>query len=156
MRIVGRETPDPEAPWHEIVPQLWMGGHHYGDADGIRVPAVVAAEFDVVISLFQAEGHGPAPDVEHHYLDIPDGELLPEQIGAARTMATIAAAAVRAQKRVLVRCQFGYNRSGLVVAQALADLGYPIDEAIVLIRSRRSPWALHNELFVNYLKVGLD
>jgi protein-tyrosine phosphatase len=156
VRIEGRDTPDPDAPWHEIIPQLWMGGHHYGAADGVRVSAVVGAEFDVVISLYRLDGHGPAAGVEHHYLDIPDGPLLPDQVGAARAMATIAAAAVRAGRQVLVRCQFGYNRSGLVVAQTLADLGYSMDDAILLIRRRRSPWALHNELFVNYLTTGLD
>jgi hypothetical protein len=33
--------------------------------------------------------------------------------------------------------------------------GHSAEEAIRLIRSRRSPWALHNELFVEYLRAGL-
>ncbi|WP_433757371.1 protein-tyrosine phosphatase family protein [Nocardia sp. CA-135398] len=149
-------TPDADAPWHEIVPQLWMGGHHYGNADGVRVPAIVGTEFDVVISLFQADGHGPGPDVEHHHLAIPDAELRAEQLTAARELARIAAAAVRADRCVMVRCQYGYNRSGLVVAQTLLDLGHSVDDAIALIRLRRSRYALNNEFFVNYLTIGLD
>ncbi|MFX0573828.1 protein-tyrosine phosphatase family protein [Nocardia nepalensis] len=155
VRIEGMQTPDADAPWHEIVPQLWMGGHHYG-SDGVRVPAVVGTEFDVVISLFQADGHGPGPGVEHHNLAIPDAALHAEQLAAARELAAIAAAAVRAHRTVMVRCQYGYNRSGLVVAQTLLDLGYSVDDAIALIRRRRSPYALNNEFFVNYLTTGLD
>jgi hypothetical protein len=30
-----------------------------------------------------------------------------------------------------------------------------VSEAIALVRRRRSPWALHNELFVQYLESGL-
>lgn len=50
------------------------------------------------------------------------------------------------------RCWHGYNRSGLVIAHTLVRRGHPVEEAIRLIRSRRSPWALHNDLFVEYLR----
>jgi hypothetical protein len=33
--------------------------------------------------------------------------------------------------------------------------GRSAEEAIRLIRARRSPWALHNDLFVDYLRAGL-
>ncbi len=33
--------------------------------------------------------------------------------------------------------------------------GCSAERAIRLIRARRSPWALHNELFVEYLRAGL-
>ncbi len=33
--------------------------------------------------------------------------------------------------------------------------GGTAEEAVRLIRSRRSPWALHNDLFVEYLRAGL-
>ncbi|MBE1532023.1 protein-tyrosine phosphatase family protein [Actinomadura algeriensis] len=59
-------------------------------------------------------------------------------------------------RRVLVRCHSGYNRSGLVVAQALVHLGYSVEDAIFLVRFRRSKWALNNSLFVDYLTTGLD
>lgn len=53
-------------------------------------------------------------------------------------------------------CHSGYNRSGSVVAQALVDLGHESGEAIRLVRERRSPWALNNPVFVDYLNTGLD
>jgi hypothetical protein len=44
----------------------------------------------------------------------------------------------------------------LVVAQTLLDLGHAVDDAIALIRLRRSRYALNNEFFVKYLTIGLD
>lgn len=158
MRTKGRAAgaPDADSPWSEIVPGLWMGGHQYRDSGGILRPVIVGTEFDVVVSLYQREGHGPAAGVEHHYEDLPDAPLLPSQLEAVCFMADIATRAVRSHQRVLIRCCAGYNRSGLVVAQTLVNLGRPTHEAILLIRRRRSEWALNNSLFVDYLNTGLD
>jgi protein-tyrosine phosphatase len=152
MRVKGRGAPNAAEPWNEIVPSLWMGGHVYGNG----TPAIVGDEFDVVLSLYLRDGHGPSSRVEHHHAPIPDGPLLPEQIEAVIRLAGIATTAVRDGRKVLVRCHSGYNRSGLVVAQALLGLGYTVNDAIFLIRYRRSKWALHNSLFVDYLHSGLD
>ena len=54
-----------------------------------------------------------------------------------------------------MRCHSGYNRSGLVVARALVELGHGTDE-VRLVRERRSPWALNNPVFVDCLNTGLD
>lgn len=59
-------------------------------------------------------------------------------------------------RRVLIRCHSGYDRSGLVVAQALTIMGHSTDDAIFLIRYRRSKWAPNNPLFVDHLNAGLD
>ncbi|NVI85908.1 hypothetical protein [Actinomadura sp. BRA 177] len=80
MRTKGRGAPDAEHPWNEIVPGLWMGGHRYTGPSGERTPAIVADEFDVVISMHQKDGHGPSDHVEHHYEDLPDGPLTAEQL----------------------------------------------------------------------------
>ena len=53
---------------------------------------------------------------------------------------------------VLVRCWMGLNRSGLVVALVLMRLGYSAADAIDLIRTQRSRFALCNPLFVQYLE----
>ncbi|WP_141579131.1 dual specificity protein phosphatase family protein [Actinomadura sp. WMMA1423] len=156
MRTTGRGAPDAGTPWDEIVPLLWMGGHHYRDPAGVLTPAVAGREFDLVISLYVREGHGPDGNVEHRRLEIPDGPLTTEQIERVCLAAELAAESVRQGRRVLVRCHSGYNRSGLVVAQALTLLGYGTDDAVFLIRYRRSKWALNNSLFVDYLNTGLD
>jgi protein-tyrosine phosphatase len=63
---------------------------------------------------------------------------------------------VRDGRTTLVRCNSGFNRSGLVVATALVELGHDPAAAITLIRQRRSRWALNNQLYVQYLATGLD
>ncbi|WIY04395.1 protein phosphatase [Amycolatopsis mongoliensis] len=149
-----RNNPPPESPWSEIRPGLWMGGHVVGGPDG-EEPVVVGREFALVLSLYQRDGHGPPPGVEHHFAELPDGPLSEAQLGEVERFAELAAEGVRAGRPTLVRCHAGLNRSGLVVAQALVELGLGVPEAIALVRRRRSPWALHNELFVRYLESGL-
>ncbi|MFB7471752.1 protein phosphatase [Kitasatospora sp. NPDC056184] len=150
-----RGTPGPQEPWNEIVPGLWMGGHYFTPPGGTREPAVAGREFDLVVSLFTLPGHGPAPDVEHVVREVPDDYLTAAQLRAVQEAATLTATAVRQGRRTLVRCHSGYNRSGLVAAQALVELGHDAGRAIALVRERRSPSALGNLAFVDYLTTGL-
>ena len=133
-----------------------MGGHFWTDPHGELRSAAVGAEFDLVVSLFSRSGHGPDPGVEHLVAELPDGPLTAGQLRSAGELARAAANAVQEGRTVLVRCHAGYNRSGLVVAQTLIDLGSDAAGAIELIRRRRSPWALYNETFEQYLMTGLD
>lgn len=149
------DVPRPGSPWNEIVPGLWMGGHEFTGRAGAREPAVVHDEFDLVLTLLRLPGHGPDDGVEHHVWPIPDERLDGTQLAGVMRLARTASEGLAAGRRVLVRCFHGYNRSGLVVAQSLISSGRSADEAIRLIRARRSPWALHNELFVEYLHAGL-
>lgn len=65
-------------------------------------------------------------------------------VGLARTVAQ----AVQKGRYVLVVCQMGLNRSGLVTALALTHLGWPPDEAVQLVRARH-PSVLSNRTFLN-------
>ena len=58
----------------------------------------------------------------------------------------------QAGKRVLLRCQAGWNRSGLITGLVLMREGFSAAEAIDLIRRMRSPNALCNRTFEQYLK----
>ncbi|MFB9461919.1 protein-tyrosine phosphatase family protein [Streptomyces cinereospinus] len=142
-------------PWNEIVPGLWMGGHEFAGRPGRLEPAVVRDEFDLVQTLLRLPGHGPDPGVDHQVWPIPDGPLDGTQLAGVIRLAEAACEALEGGRRVLVRCYHGYNRSGLVVAHALVRRGRTAEAAIRLIRARRSPWALHNQLFVEYLRTGL-
>ncbi|WP_350326129.1 protein-tyrosine phosphatase family protein [Streptomyces katrae] len=133
-----------------------MGGHHWTDALGDGHAAVVGTEFGLVISLFSRPGHGPDPRVEHLLAEMPDRPLTAGQIHTVQQLARTAAQAVRAGRTVLVRCHSGYNRSGLVVAQALIELGWETTTAVETIRKKRSPMALNNRIFEEYLTTGLD
>lgn len=125
------DVPGPQSPWDEIAPGLWMGGHYWTDPAGEPRPVVVGAEFELVISLFTRPGHGPDPHVEHLVGEPPD-----------------------AGRRILVRCHSGDNRSGLVVAQCLDGGRLAPAAAIGLVRLGRSPRALHDETFTEYLAAG--
>ncbi|MEU7426682.1 dual specificity protein phosphatase family protein [Streptomyces sp. NPDC048362] len=158
MRTQGRQPgiPAPERPWSEIVPGLWMGGQEYLVRPGRLERVVVRDEFDVVQSLLRVAGYGPDPGVEHHVWPIPDGPLDGTQLAGVMRLARAVDESLDAGRRVLVRCHHGYNRSGLVIGHALTRRGHSAEEAIRLIRARRSAWALHNELFVEYLRAGLS
>jgi len=115
----------------------------------------VTDQFDIVYSLTQKEGYGPAAGVEHHVLRVPDDVLTAQQIRDVEEFAASAASNHAAGRQVLVRCWAGMNRSGLVVAEVLILSGYTPADAIAMIRAHRSPGALSNESFVAYLETGL-
>jgi hypothetical protein len=147
----GRATRMPlcEDPWNEVVPGLSMGGH---DVRGQSPTAcVVSDEFDLVVSLATRQGSGPAPGVEHVVARLADAVLDAPARDRVRELGGVVAAAVGADRRVLVRCSGGLNRSGVVVADALVRLGHPPHQAVRLVRSARGPWALTNPGFVDYL-----
>jgi protein-tyrosine phosphatase len=112
-----------------------MGGHFYRALTGAVVPAVAGDEFDLVASLYRRDGHGPAPGITDHVREVPDAALTAAHLADVCELAEIAAAAVSNGRKVLVRCRSGFNRSGLVVVQALGHLGYGVDDAIFLVRS---------------------
>ncbi|GAA0325285.1 hypothetical protein GCM10010302_75480 [Streptomyces polychromogenes] len=76
-------------------------------------------------------------------------------IHTVQQLARTAARAVQDGRTVLVRCNAGYNRSGLVIAQTLINLGQEAPTAIDVVRQKRSPSALNNRLFEEYLNTGL-
>jgi hypothetical protein len=56
-----------------------------------------------------------------------------------------------AGEQVLIRCQAGLNRSGLVTALTMMHAGYEPADAIRQIRQERSEMALFNDHFVTWL-----
>jgi len=57
------------------------------------------------------------------------------------------------RKRVLVTCAMGLNRSGLVSALALMNLGCSADRAIAKVKKARGPFALSNTHFKKFLRI---
>ena len=147
----GRATRMPlcEDPWNEVVPGLFMGGHDVRAQSATA--CVVGDEFDLVVSLTTREGYGPSPGVEHVVARLADAVLDAPNAARVRELGTLVATAVDEGRRVLVRCSGGLNRSGVVVAEALVELGHSPDEAIRAVRAARGPWALTNPGFVAHL-----
>lgn len=152
-------VPWPKDQWNEVISNLFQGGQlwegppdrKWSDYDAQRVK--VREEFDVVFSFFHGDepDQGPSEGVEHYRYPIPDGDLTFDELTAVRDAAKAVVVWVRAGKKVLVRCQAGYNRSGLVVAFALMELGYTAEEAVALIRKARGDHALFRVVFLRYL-----
>lgn len=142
----------PADPWNRIVENLWMGGLYFGP----QMQPAIPEGFDVVISM---AGRGPGfmritnPDVIEYSYYIDDGKLGPDELDFVKEAALHAAEAVHEGRKTLVRCQAGLNRSGLVVAFALKELGIVNPElAITHIRAQRHRDALFNKHFQRYIR----
>lgn len=143
-----------------ILPGLFQGGteddevigypapdHHYA---GLAGRPDTAFPFDLVVTLYGDAQ--PAPwGVREVRFGFPDGPLSEFSTGHALELALQTHAAWRRGQRVLIRCQAGVNRSGLVSALVLMVEGYTADEAIALLRCRRSAVVLSNRHFERWL-----
>lgn len=141
-----------DALWSEILPGLWMGGTADNDVTsrGTGEPAITPAHFDTVVTLYAW-----ASPVDWYVKEIRLGFFDHSEVDLdEHDLAHAVRAAYRdwkRGKRVLVRCQAGWNRSGLIMALVLMLDGLSPDEAIDLLRERRSPFALCNSDFVSWL-----
>lgn len=156
-----------EAPKHEvafdfplrseILPNLWLGGTD--DLDTISDAQneyderfITKKDFDLVVTLYAW-----AQPVDWFVREIRYGFFdagVDEFRDSFTVMFNLAADAHRAWKqgdRVLIRCQAGINRSGLIMALVLMKEGYSSADAISLMRSKRSEYVLINKDFENLL-----
>lgn len=141
-----------EELWSEILPGLWMGGTADRDELAASHPKahINPAHFDTVVTLY---GYAKPVDwyvkelrlafYDHHEVDIDPHDL--------RQVVNAAHRDWKLGKRVLIRCQAGWNRSGLITALVLIKDGMAPADAIELIRTQRSERALCNSSFVNWL-----
>ena len=139
--------------YSKILDGLYMGGT--ADEDIICYPKSLGqigekSEFDSVATLY-ASAHPFSWGVSERRFGFPDSALDEKNLPEIHAIAEWVYSEWQRQRRVRVRCQAGWNRSGLVVALALMLDGYKAEEAIALIRTRRSPNALGNKDFVAHL-----
>jgi len=140
----------PSLDAHEILPGLWQGGRPpMGDVlhrHGFGMLVLCAREIQ------EDAEHWPGLDVIHAPNDdeseLPSRETLLQALTAARQ----AALRVASGQRVLVTCNMGINRSGLVTAVAVRHLtGWPGTKVIQHVskaRKARNGWpALSNAGF---------
>ena len=125
----------------EITPTMWQGGCQ----DGLVLPDFITH----VVSLYPWEKYTITSGAELHEFKMYDSldqsyELVDEIATAVNTFA--------AQGVVLVHCQAGLNRSSLIACRALMLQGMSADDAIALIREKRSPACLCNPAFETFLR----
>lgn len=139
--------------YSEILPGLWQGGTD--DFDTVDFPKNFPRlnerkQFDSVATLYAAAqpmGWG----VAERRFGFPDAELDEKYLPEIHSIADWVHGEWKSGKRVLVRCQAGANRSGLVSALVLIREGMNAEQAIALIREKRFSYALFNQNFVTYL-----
>lgn len=139
-----------------IMPRLWMGAHPPLGFDVAR-----AGFTHLFICAWERTGtpHDyPGVVVTRVHLDdsgmpMQDHERI-SAVGSGRQVARLH----HAGARILVTCSEGRNRSGLVVALALCNLGLTPETAIRWVRERRAPQLpanrppLVNDDFVTFIR----
>jgi hypothetical protein len=145
----------PQELWSEILEGLWIGGTDDNDIyDQLEKPMIRREHFDTVFTAYAW-----ANPVDWFVKEIRYGFWDSHVKGEAGfnpaeldDIASMAYADWKKGKKVLFRCQAGLNRSSLCAALVLMKDGYTADDAIALIREKRSKYALFNNSFVDYLR----
>lgn len=122
----------------EIIPGLYQGAHPYPH-DPLRA-------FDFVVGLSHEKSASGPKTIQW---PIDDGPMPDED--RVRWVAEQVNEKLLAGKHVLVHCDAGLNRSGLIVAMTLLHRGWDPQKAVQLIRRKRDPMALCNPDFERWL-----
>lgn len=144
-----------EKVWNEILPNLFMGGTH--EEDDFRSPLykhdisrVTNKDFDFVATLY-AWAKPVDWFVREYRYGVYDSRVEDLELDKLLDLVDLIHSEWKAGNRVLVRCQAGWNRSGLVMALVLQKEGLSAREAVSLIRARRDGHPLCNNEFVKWL-----
>lgn len=125
--------------------EFWQGG--CPDYDSVDLPD----GFDFVLSLYPwGAPYGLPEGCEREVVKAYDS--LGQDPAFALSLAKGLNDRLDAGQTCLVHCQAGLNRSGLIAATTLIERGATPDEAISLLRAKRSPLVLCNETFENWLR----
>lgn len=128
-----------------LISHVEGGLYQGGCQNGVALPV----GFDFVLSLYQRERYALPPNCDRREVLMSDS--LGQGFEQVEELAADVADRLSRGQTVLVHCQAGLNRSGLLSACALMHRGYGPVEAIELLRSKRSPLVLCNEAFEEWL-----
>lgn len=144
---------DVETLYSEIAPNLFMGGTD--DDDVIHLPQLSRSPrrdlpFDSIVTMYAwarpADWH-----VQEFRYGILDASISHIDLNRLRQAVEWGYNQWMSGDRVLVRCQAGLNRSGLVTALILIKSGLNAESVIELLRDRRSEYALCNGEYEQWL-----
>jgi protein-tyrosine phosphatase len=136
-----------------IAPNLFQGGTD--DLDVIHLAQTntrprVDLPFDAIVTMY-AWARPADWNVQEFRYGVPDASISDIDLNRLRQAAEFGYDRWKAGDRVLVRCQAGLNRSGLVLALILIKDGLTPQEAINRIRENRGSDALFNADFHDWL-----
>ena len=143
----------PKELYSEILPNLFMGGTHDEDVifnqskDELKV---TDKDFNSVITMYswaQPTDWG----VQEMRYGIPDSEIHHANLTKLFEVALWGFKRWQQGDKLLVRCQAGLNRSGLITTLILMMIGYSAENSINLLRVKRSPVALFNKNYVSWI-----
>jgi hypothetical protein len=152
----------PRKLWTETVPNLWQGGtldewasDEWYSGGKVLLNKITTKDFDSVYTLYASAEPVDwfVKEVRLGFYDSAMGDFNPET--ELEDVVKMAHKDWKSGKRVLIRCQAGLNRSGIVMALVLIREGYSPEEAITVMREKRSDAVLCNKHFVDYL-LGLN
>ena len=144
---------EPTSLYSEIIENLYMGGTD--DNDVIHLPANPYVKrtdlpFDSIVTMY-AWARPADWKVQEYRYGVPDARISDMDLSRLRQAVNWGFKQWRKGDRVLVRCQAGLNRSGLVTALILMKTGMSAEDAIRTIRKNRADIALFNEHYVKWL-----
>lgn len=146
-------TQYPDALFSEILPNLFQGGTDDNDVIHVAHSNYQRRSdmpFDSIITMY-AWAKPADWNVQELRYGIPDNLISDIDLNRLRKAVDFAYQQWKSGDRVLIRCQAGLNRSGLVMALVLIKDGYKPIEAIELIRAQRGEYALCNIHFEQWL-----
>lgn len=136
-----------------IAPNLFQGGTD--DLDVIHLAQTnnrprTDLPFDAIVTMYAWARPADWKIQEFRY-GVPDASITDIDLDRLRQAVEFGYNRWKSDDRVLVRCQAGLNRSGLVLALILIKDGLTPSEAINRIRDKRGPDALFNNNFESWL-----
>lgn len=139
-----------EPLYSEILANLFMGGTEPSEI--VKFPQRLSLlgeprEFDSVATFYAYAQ--PMPWFVHEFrFGFEDARVSSEVEEQVFAVAKWLHSEWKQGKKVLSRCEMGWNRSGLCLGFVLMLEGYSAEDAVSLIREKRSPDALSNRHFV--------
>ena len=143
----------PTSLYSEIAPNLFMGGT--ADEDVIHQAvaynkARTDLPFDAIITMYAWANPADWRVQEFRY-GIYDSAIADIDLDRLKQSVEFGYNRWLSGDRVLVRCQAGLNRSGLVTALIMMSTGLDAETAIEQIRKNRADIALFNNNYVEWL-----
>jgi protein-tyrosine phosphatase len=139
--------------YSEIAPNLFMGGTD--DDDVIHLPQVSRGPrhdlpFDSILTMYAWARPADWMVQEFRY-GFPDASISDIDLNRLKQAVEWGYQQWVLGDRLLVRCQAGLNRSGLVTSLILIKSGMEVQSVIELLRERRSQYALCNSEYEEWL-----